>query len=76
MGLLEVFEGITSNQVNGNLFDIDLNPSIPETLVRKDDFLTHPIFHKYRSETEFMRYLRNMRANDTICGLMRKLYYK
>jgi glycine dehydrogenase len=64
VGLLEVFEGITSNQVNGNLFDIDLNPSIPETLVRKDDFLTHPIFHKYRSETEFMRYLRKTASKD------------
>lgn len=64
VGLLEVFEGITSNQVKGNLFDIDLNPSIPKTLVRKDDFLTHPIFHKYRSETEFMRYLRKTASKD------------
>ena len=64
VGLLEVFEGVTSNQVSGSLFDIDLSPSIPENLRRSSEFLTHPIFHRYRSETEFMRYLRKTASKD------------
>jgi glycine dehydrogenase len=64
VGLLEVFEGITSGQVKGNLFDIDLDKSIPEALSRSGEFLTHPIFHRYRSETEFMRYLRKTASKD------------
>ncbi len=64
VGLLEVFEGFTSSQVKGNLFDIDLNPSIPKSLERSDEFMTHSIFHRYRSETEFMRYLRKTASKD------------
>ncbi len=64
VGLLEVFEGFTSSQVKGNLFDIDLDASIPKSLERSDEFLTHPIFHRYRSETEFMRYLRKTASKD------------
>ena len=64
VGLLEVFAGTTAEQVSGSLFDIDLNQSIPENLKRASDFLTHPIFHRYRSETEFMRYLRKTASKD------------
>ena len=63
-GLLEVFEGVTPGQVRSNLFDIDLDRSIPSSLQRTSDFLTHPIFHRYRSETEFMRYLRRTASKD------------
>ena len=63
-GLLEVFEGVTPGRVRSNLFDIDLDQSIPSSLQRTSDFLTHPIFHRYRSETEFMRYLRRTASKD------------
>ncbi len=62
--LLEVFEGVTPGRVKGDLFNIDLDPSIPPSLRRTGDFLTHPIFHRYRSETEFMRYLRKTASKD------------
>ena len=64
VGLLEVFEGMTTGQVSGTLFDIDLKQSIPPSLVRTSKFLTHPIFHRHRSETEFMRYLRRTASKD------------
>ncbi len=64
VGLLEVFAGTTAQQVNGSLFDIDLEQSIAEPLRRTSDFLTHPTFHRYRSETEFMRYLRKTASKD------------
>ena len=37
---------------------------IPDTLLRTDDYMQHPIFHKYRSETEMMRYLRRLSDKD------------
>ena len=38
--------------------------SIPAALLRTDDYMQHPIFHKYRSETEMMRYLRRLSDKD------------
>ena len=38
---------------------------IPEALRRSDgDYLTHPVFHSHRSETEMMRYLRKLQGRD------------
>jgi hypothetical protein len=33
-------------------------------LARKSLFLTHPVFHRYRSETEMLRYLRKLADRD------------
>ncbi len=37
---------------------------LPESLVRRTGFLDHPTFHRYRSETEMMRYLRRLQDMD------------
>jgi glycine dehydrogenase len=37
---------------------------LPEGLVRTSDYLTHPTFHSYRSETEMLRYLRRLSDRD------------
>jgi glycine dehydrogenase len=37
---------------------------IPAGLQRSSDFLTHPTFHSYRSETEMLRYLRRLCDKD------------
>ena len=31
---------------------------------RTSPFLTHPVFHRHRSETEMLRYLRRLQAKD------------
>jgi glycine dehydrogenase len=37
---------------------------VPDALVRTSDFLTHPVFGRYRSETEMLRYLRRLQDKD------------
>ncbi|HEX5044929.1 MAG TPA: aminomethyl-transferring glycine dehydrogenase [Candidatus Polarisedimenticolaceae bacterium] len=37
---------------------------IPASLRRRSPFLTHPVFHAHRSETEMLRYLRRLEARD------------
>jgi glycine dehydrogenase len=39
-------------------------PALPQALARNSEFLTHPVFHNYRSETEMLRYLRKLSDRD------------
>ncbi len=39
-------------------------PGIPDPLLRTSDFLTHPIFHMNRAESEMMRYMRRLSDRD------------
>ena len=44
--------------------EADAKFSIPANLLRTDEYMKHPVFHKYRSETEMMRYLRHLSDKD------------
>ena len=35
-----------------------------EALARTSDFLTHPVFHRYHTETEMLRYIRRLEGRD------------
>ena len=37
---------------------------IPETLLRQVDYLSHPLFQDYRTETEMLRYLKRLENKD------------
>ena len=38
--------------------------TLPDALMRRSDYLTHPVFHQHHSETEMMRYLRRLSDRD------------
>ncbi len=37
---------------------------IPDTFTRNSSYLTHPVFNRYHSETELLRYLHRLQAKD------------
>ncbi len=37
---------------------------LPEALLRTSAYLTHPVFHRHRSETQMLRYLRSLADKD------------
>lgn len=44
--------------------DAATDETLPDALLRDGDFLTHPVFHQYRSETAMLRYLRRLADRD------------
>jgi glycine dehydrogenase len=38
--------------------------ALPTNLLRRTEYLTHPVFHRHRSETAMLRYLRRLSARD------------
>ncbi|MEU9559010.1 aminomethyl-transferring glycine dehydrogenase [Streptomyces fumanus] len=52
--------------VEGDIEALDAatEDALPAGLLRQDDYLTHPVFHKHRSETAMLRYLRRLADRD------------
>ena len=44
--------------------DAAADDALPDALVRTSAYLTHPVFHRHRSETEMLRYLRRLADRD------------
>ena len=42
----------------------EISEALPGNLIRTDDFLSHPTFSNYHSETEMLRYLRQLSDKD------------
>jgi glycine dehydrogenase len=56
--------GLPSNQPGEPAASANFSSTIALPLRRTSDFLTHPVFHQYHSETELMRYLRRLVGRD------------
>ncbi|WP_288092648.1 aminomethyl-transferring glycine dehydrogenase [Thiomonas sp.] len=56
--------GVTQNEALFAAAEKGVAPRWPQQLSRVSAFLTHPVFHRYRSETEMLRYLRRLADKD------------
>ena len=46
--------------------DYSADYRLPDAILRETDYLTHPVFHMNRAESEMMRYMRRLADRD--CG--------
>jgi glycine dehydrogenase len=58
--LFETLTGKTANALNANI----KNAAIPAQLIRTSDYLTHPVFNTHHSETQMMRYIKQLENKD------------
>ncbi|SEN12245.1 glycine dehydrogenase [Duganella sp. CF517] len=65
--LWTVFAHPVGGPAHGPAFDsveAAVAESFPAALARSSDYLTHPVFNRYHSETEMLRYLRSLADKD------------
>jgi len=60
----QVFATATADLPDINGLDATVGECIPEALLRNDRILQHPVFDRYHSETEMMRYMRRLARRD------------
>jgi glycine dehydrogenase len=60
----QVFASATADLPDINGLDATVGECIPEALLRNDQILQHPVFDRYHSETEMMRYMRRLARRD------------
>jgi glycine dehydrogenase len=59
-----VWDAFGVNVADIAALDTSTADTLPESLLRQSDFLTHPVFHSHRSETAMLRYLRRLADYD------------
>ncbi len=59
-----VFSGLEEVAFSAAALDAEIVDAIPDDLARSTQYLTHPVFNRYHSETELMRYLRKLADKD------------
>lgn len=56
--------GLASGALDESLSLENVETSIPADVRRETEFLTHPVFNRYHSETEMLRYLKRLENKD------------
>jgi len=65
INILSVFGHAANTDLVSATFDMDDRlANIPLSVTRTSEFLTHPVFNTYHSETKMMRYLRSLEVKD------------
>jgi glycine dehydrogenase len=64
VALWRVFASDGQDLPDGTAFERGIAPLIPDGMQRTTPFLTHPVFNRYHSETEMLRYLRSLADKD------------
>jgi glycine dehydrogenase len=64
-------KGKSANDVDLESLVKEIGTSIPEELERSSEYLTHPVFNSYHSESEMLRYIKSLEAKDlSLCHSM------
>lgn len=68
--LAEVLSVLTEKSYSADVLSEKLveGGGIPESLLRTDTVLQHPVFQQYHTETEFLRYIRRLESRDLSLG--------
>lgn len=62
--LWEIFAGSREPAWDPEGLSSDLHQSLPPQLLRTTPYLTHPVFNRYHSETELLRYIHRLQSRD------------
>ncbi len=62
--LWRVFARDDADELDFKTLDTSIEECIPTTLRRTSTILSHPVFERYHSETEMMRYMRRLARRD------------
>src|SRR6185437_7606284 len=62
--LLKLFNGSSATDTNFDDLLAGSDPRYDERFRRTSAFLTHPVFNRYHSETELLRYIYRLQARD------------
>jgi glycine dehydrogenase len=62
--ILRVFNGNRAPDFAVAELAVEADAAYPAPLARASRFLAHPVFHRYHSETEMMRYLKRLESRD------------
>ena len=60
----QVISILSQGKKTANEFAQNVKVKIPENLVREDSVLTHPVFNRYHSEHEMLRYMSRLERKD------------
>lgn len=65
LDIVSVFEEAKGRNVAGIHFDDEFQPDhLPESLLRNSPYLTHSVFNSHHSESEMMRYIKQLENRD------------
>ena len=62
--LRALWRALGAGEVDPEELDAATADAVPAALGRTSSYLTHPVFHRYRSETSLLRYLRELSDKD------------
>ncbi len=65
--LARIFYVASDKKIDEKIFDDlvnDLKGTLPAKFVRESNYLTHPVFNTYHSETQLLRYMKSLENKD------------
>lgn len=65
--IISVFEEVSGKKINSDKYlelSETISGSFPENFARTSEYLKHPVFNSFHSETEMMRYIKSLENKD------------